>query len=149
MTRQRDYLAERRMHREAREAKEAKEQAEANEDRVLDKLVNYFKDEEYSFPSLPYRSKIVYKRSNKLANVEDFNSSKFNLRKYMAEQSLKNNNENDAQAGEAIKTEGGDSDSFQEDFKDSFYKPASTTDTTLVFESRFESGNLSVVSKVK
>ena len=46
--RQRDYLAERRLNREAREAREAREHAEANEERVYEKLVNFFKDEEYS-----------------------------------------------------------------------------------------------------
>ena len=41
-----------------------------------------------------------------------------------------------------------DIDDSQSKFKDYFYQPKDINDKTLIFESKFESGNLSMVSKV-
>lgn len=102
-------------------------------------------------------SKLVFKRSQKTYNPYDFNSSKYNLKKYILE-GIANNQKNNQQLASAAQsntnTQSANSDKnatnndLFDEFKDCYYQPKGPSDETLVFESRFESGNLSMVSKV-
>jgi hypothetical protein len=89
--------------------------------------------------------KIVFKRSNKIANLEDFNSNKINLKKFIG-------NPPDPVRSVVNNPKQSTNDLFEgtlEDYSECFYQPKSLDDKTLVFESRFESGNLAMASKVE
>jgi hypothetical protein len=86
--------------------------------------------------------KLVYKRDETPLgnNPADFNQNQINLRRY-----IQNGHEKNKKTREAAETL---SSSSVDEFEGCYYQPKDDKDRTLVFESRFESGNLSMVSKV-
>ena len=94
---------------------------------------------------LRYFSTIVYKRDEELIDYtnEEFNMIRFNLKKYL----LKGADENEKMRL-SLEDENKMDNLFKNEFEGCYYQPVGKEDRTLVFESRFESGNLSIASKV-
>ena len=91
---------------------------------------------------------IVYKRYDEIDSQDNFNMNKCDLKKlltYEGKKAIKEIRKLESINNMEINQ---DNVSLVDRFKNCFYQPIEN-DRTLVFESRFESGNLALASKVK
>lgn len=88
----------------------------------------------------------MYKRdpNHNTTIYTEFNRSQFSLKKYLRESMEKA--KKGGKEKERLRTD--DPRSGNEEFEDCYYQPAGPEDTTIVFESKFECGNLSMAAKV-
>ena len=136
---------------EPNEPKNKRNYCNSNQENLeYENLEDLFSDEEYHSEIMilfifNYYRKIVYKRNLKTDSSSQFNNSIFNINKFQPIKLVSANGKVQQKSLDELEN---DSYDPQSKFKDYFYQPKDVNDKTLVFESKFESGNLSMASKV-